>query len=221
AGDEHERRTLDARRQVPGQRGLEAGSRHDAVLQPEQQDQAEVDRQCRDETRARAAGVDRHRDAEPADEADEVEEGAEERGVGEHAVGQDRQSGHRADLLGSHGSRGAPGAASATEAQGGARTGHAALGKPRNGARPPPRRGETASPRRSRGSPGNARTGRQKSMSMSSWPWPPPPFFFSGTTETRASVVRSSVATDAAFCSAVEVTFAGSITPASIRSWYS
>ena len=42
--------------------------------------------------------------------------------------------------------------------------------------------------------------------------------FFSGISETRASVVRSREAMDEAFCSAVRTTLVGSMTPASTRS---
>ena len=49
------------------------------------------------------------------------------------------------------------------------------------------------------------------------WAWPRAPFA-SGTCEMSASVVSRSDATDAAFCSALRTTFAGSITPAATRS---
>src|SRR5712691_5778485 len=57
-------------------------------------------------------------------------------------------------------------------------------------------------------------------------PMPPPPgiagiFSFSFFSTTTHSVVRSSPAMDAAFCSAVRVTLVGSITPAATRSSYS
>ena len=45
-----------------------------------------------------------------------------------------------------------------------------------------------------------------------------PPSTFSGLSATSASVVSSSAATDAAFCSAERVTLAGSMTPALTRS---
>ena len=53
---------------------------------------------------------------------------------------------------------------------------------------------------------------------------PPPPggigasFFSSGMSQTSASVVSSSEAIDAAFCSAERTTLVGSMTPAAIRS---
>src|SRR2546422_5174990 len=57
-------------------------------------------------------------------------------------------------------------------------------------------------------------------------PMPPPPgiggiFSFSFFSATTHSVVRSSPAMDAAFCSAVRVTLVGSMTPAATRSSYS
>src|SRR5213594_3631305 len=57
-------------------------------------------------------------------------------------------------------------------------------------------------------------------------PMPPPPgiggiFSFSFFSTTTHSVVRSSPAMDAAFCSAVRVTLVGSMTPAATRSSYS
>src|SRR6266516_3185199 len=57
-------------------------------------------------------------------------------------------------------------------------------------------------------------------------PMPPPPgiagiFSFSFFSTTTHSVVRSSPALDAAFCSAVRVTLVGSMTPAATRSSYS
>ena len=53
-------------------------------------------------------------------------------------------------------------------------------------------------------------------------PWPPGAGadFFSGISQTIASVVSIRPAIDAAFCSAERVTFAGSITPDSTRSSY-
>ena len=44
---------------------------------------------------------------------------------------------------------------------------------------------------------------------------------FSGLSATTASVVRKSAAMEAAFCSAVRVTLAGSMMPAAIMSTYS
>src|SRR6266511_3327601 len=57
-------------------------------------------------------------------------------------------------------------------------------------------------------------------------PLPPPPgiagiYSFSFFSTTTHSVVRSSPAMDAAFCSAVRVTLVGSMTPAATRSSYS
>ncbi len=50
---------------------------------------------------------------------------------------------------------------------------------------------------------------------------PPPPFLASfGFSAIRASLVKSSVATLAAFCRAVRVTLVGSMTPALTRSSY-
>ena len=71
------------------------------------------------------------------------------------------------------------------------------------------------------GSPGSDRlllkTGAQY---MSPWPcgMGGSGFFSSGSSETRASVVRSRPATEAAFCRAVRVTLAGSMMPAAVRS---
>src|SRR5262249_27271767 len=51
---------------------------------------------------------------------------------------------------------------------------------------------------------------------------PPPPFFSSlGISATSASLVKSSVATLAAFCSALRTTFVGSMMPAFTMSVYS
>src|SRR6266850_3338878 len=55
-------------------------------------------------------------------------------------------------------------------------------------------------------------------------PWPPGAgafFSFSGISVTRHSVVSNRPAIEAAFCSAVRVTFLGSTTPALTRSSYS
>ena len=56
---------------------------------------------------------------------------------------------------------------------------------------------------------------------MSGMPPPPPAPFSSGFSAIMASVVSSSDATLAAFCSAVRTTLVGSMTPALIRSSYS
>jgi len=53
---------------------------------------------------------------------------------------------------------------------------------------------------------------------MSGMPPPPPPPFGSGLSATMASVVSNRPDTDAACCSAVRTTLAGSMTPALIRS---
>jgi hypothetical protein len=77
------RLALDRLGDDPGPGALEAGTGHDAVLEPEQSDQGEVDDYGEGERARLAAAVDGDRHpGQVADESDQIEEGGEEQGVG-------------------------------------------------------------------------------------------------------------------------------------------
>src|SRR5207302_574963 len=91
AGEEHIGRALQRLRYEARPRVLEPGARHDAVLQGEERQQTEVDRQ-RDRERSDRRAVERLRNGETSDESDGEEERRKEDRVTNDAVGEKRDA---------------------------------------------------------------------------------------------------------------------------------